>query len=349
MCLVFVAWRAHPRYRLVVAANRDEYHARPTAPAAPWEAEPGPELESGPGPMGPAGPADGGPRPARSPAPGAGGAGGAGAALAREAGGEAHGEAAPTRPADAGAGAGEGRILAGRDLAAGGAWLGVTADGRFAALTNYRGSAPPGPDAPSRGRLVADFLRSGLGARGYAHEAAREAERYSGFHLLLADRDAFLCVTNRGRGGERVTELPAGCHGLANDRLNDPCPRVAGGLPGFRRLLLGREPESGALFALLADDEPAVEADVRGSGLERLRSARFIRGPEYGTRSSTVARIAGNGAIAFEERSFNARARETGRAAFERPATSPAGAGFAAARPPTRPSARGNFREAAAD
>ena len=346
MCLVFVAWRAHPRYRLVVAANRDEYHARPTAPAAPWEAEPGPEPESGPGP---AGPTDGGPRPARSPAPGAGSVEGAGAASA----GEAPGEAAPTRPADAGAGAGEGRILAGRDLVAGGAWLGVTADGRFAALTNYRGSAPPGPDAPSRGRLVAGFLRSGLGARGYAHEAAREAERYRGFHLLLADRDALLCVTNRGRGGERVTELPAGCHGLANDRLNDPCPRVAGGLPGFRRLLLGREPEPGALFALLADDEPAAEADVRGSGLERLRSARFIRGPEYGTRSSTVARIAGNGAIAFEERSFDARARETGRAAFERPATSPAGAGFAAARtlarPPTRTSARGGFRDAAAD
>ena len=243
-------------------------------------------------------------------------------------------------------GRGAGRILAGRDLVAGGAWLGVTADGRFAALTNYRGSAPPGPDAPSRGRLVADFLRSGLDARGYAHEAAREADRYCGFHLLLADRDALLCVTNRGRGGERVTELPAGCHGLANDRLNDPCPRVAGGLPGFRRLLRS-EPEDDDLFALLADDEPAAEADVRGSGLERLRSARFIRGPEYGTRSSTVARIAGNGAIAFEERSFDPRARETGRAAFERPAA--AGAGFAAARPPTRPSARGGFRDAAAD
>ena len=320
MCLVFVAWRAHPRYRLVVAANRDEYHARPTAPAAPWEAEPGPEPspepESGPGPgPGPAGPADGGLRPARSPATGAGGAGAVGAALARE----AAGEAAHTSPADAGAGAGEGRILAGRDLAAGGAWLGVTTDGRFAALTNYRGSAPPGPDTPSRGRLVADFLRSCLDARGYAREAAREADRYCGFHLLLADRDALLCVTNRGRGGERVTELPAGCHGLANDRLNDPCPRVAGGLPGFRRLLRS-EPEDDDLFSLLADDEPAAGAEAPAPGLKRVRSARFVRSPEYGTRSSTVVRIAGNGAIAFEERSFDARARETGRAAFERPA-----------------------------
>ncbi len=228
MCLVFVAWRAHPRYRLVVAANRDEYHARPTAPAAPWEAEPGPEPESRPGP------ADGGPRPARSPAPGAGGVEGAGAALASagEAAGEAPGEAARTRLADAEAGAGEGRILAGRDFVGGGAWLGVTADGRFAALTNYRGSAPPGPDAPSRGRLVAGFLRSGLGARGYAHEAAREAERYRGFHLLLADRDAFLCVTNRGRGG--------GGGGLCGGPAPDPAfcsgqfPGSGGGLTGRR-------------------------------------------------------------------------------------------------------------------
>ena len=34
MCLILVAWQAHPDYPLVVAANRDEFHARPTAPAA---------------------------------------------------------------------------------------------------------------------------------------------------------------------------------------------------------------------------------------------------------------------------------------------------------------------------
>ena len=285
MCLVFVAWRAHPRYRLLVAANRDEHHARPTAPAAPWDA-------------------------------------------------------AHARPA------GEGRVLAGRDLVAGGAWLGVTAEGRFAALTNYRGSAPPGPDAPSRGRLVAGFLRGGPDAREYAREVAREAERYRGFHLLLADRDALFCVTNVNGG--RVTEAPAGCHGLGNDRLNVPEPKVTGGLAEFRRLLLRREPEPDDLFDLLADDEPASEADVRGSGLDRAaHSARFVRGPGYGTRSSTVVRIAGNGAIAFEERSFDARATETGRAAFERPAS--AGAGFAAARASAGSPARPRFRDVAAD
>ena len=288
MCLVFVGWRVHPRYPLVVAANRDEYHARPTAPAAPWE-------ESGTdGPTG----------------------GGDGAA----------------------ADAAKGRILAGRDLVAGGTWLGVAADGRFAALTNVGGSTPPGPGAPSRGRLPVDFLRGALGARAYAREVSREAERYSGFNLLLADRDGVHCVTNRG--GERLTELGAGCHGLGNDRLNAAEPKVTVGLAEFRRRL-ATELATDELFALLADDEPAVEVGARDSTLDRVRSARFIRGDVYGTRSSTVLTVEGSGAIMFEERSFDARAVEAGRVAFARPAGT--GADFMAARTPSR------VRDAAAD
>ena len=287
MCLVFVGWRVHPRYPLVVAANRDEYHARPTAPATPWD-------ESGAG-----GPAGGG---------------------------------------GAGCDAAEGRILAGRDLVAGGTWLGVTTDGRFAALTNVGGSTPPGPGAPSRGRLPVAFLRGPLGARAYAREVSREAERYSGFNLLLADRDGVHCVTNRG--DERLTELAPGCHGLGNDRLNAMEPKVTGGLAEFSRLFAG-ELEADELFALLADDEPAAEVGARESALERVRSSRFIRGDVYGTRSSTVLTVERTGGITFEERSFDARAVETGRAAFARPAG--AGADFMAARTPAR------IRDAAAD
>ena len=287
MCLVFVGWRVHPRYPLVVAANRDEYHARPTAPAAPWDAS---------------------------------GAGG------------------PAAGRGAGSDTAAGRILAGRDLVAGGTWLGVTADGRFAALTNVGGSTPPGPGAPSRGRLPVDFLRGALGARAYAREVSREAERFSGFNLLLADRDSIHCVTNRG--GERLTELGAGCHGLGNDRLNAMEPKVTEGLAEFRRRL-ATELATDELFALLADDEPAVEADPRGTDPDRVRSARFIRGDVYGTRSSTVLTIGRTGAVAFEERSFDARAVEIGRVAFARPAG--AGADFMAARTPAR------VRDAAAD
>ena len=283
MCLVFVGWRAHPRYPLVVAANRDEFHGRPTAPAAPWEEVAGP----------------------------------------------ANGERAAARP-----------ILAGRDLKAGGTWLGVTPEGRFAALTNYRGAVPPAPDAPTRGRLVVDFLRSGAGARDHAREVAREAGRYSGFNLLLADRDDLFCVTNRGE--ERAMEIPPGCHGLGNDRLNAPEQKVTGGLAELRQILRsGFDVED--LFAVLAADEPATEAEPGESGLERAHSARFIRGEVYGTRSSTVLLVERDGAVAFEERSFDPRALETGRVAFERRAA--AGAGFAAARIPSR----FRVRDAAAD
>lgn len=286
MCLVFVAWRAHPRYRLVVAANRDEFHARPTAPAAVWPP----------------------------------------AAAAAPDGGTGNGAHAAAR-ADGGAAAGAGRrdVLAGRDLEAGGTWSGVTADGRFAALTNFRAARPPAPGAPSRGRLVAGYLQGALGARGHARRVAREAERYSGFHLLLADRSALVCVSNRA--DERVAEVPPGCHGLGNDRLNAPEPKVAGGLAAFRRLIRGGF-EAEDLFGLLADSEPAAEGAWRDAGRERAHSARFIRGEVYGTRSSTVAWIDDAGGIRFEERSFDAGAAETGRAVFRAaPGTGAAAAG----------------------
>ena len=326
MCLVFVGWRRHPRYRLVVAANRDEYHARPTAPAAPWGDErawAGAEgLAEEERPPEGVRPNEGAPA-ASVGRPAAAERAAGGAEEAAGSGGSTAGSMVERAPRSEAGGAAASRILAGRDLLAGGTWLGVTPEGRFAALTNFRGAPPPAPDAPSRGRLVVDYLRSGLGAREHAREVEREADRYSGFNLLLADRDELFCVTNRG--GERMTEVPVGCHGLGNDRLNVPEPKVAGGLAEFRRCLDSDfEPED--LFALLADDEPAAEADLRAAGLERAHSARFIRGGGYGTRSSTVVLVDANGEVEFEERSFDARAVETGRVAFAGPAGA---AGFA--------------------
>ena len=291
MCLVFVAWRAHPRYRLVVAANRDEYHARPTAPAAPWGPEPGSD--------------DGEAAAARRVPPTAG---------SRESAARRIGAGAGDGAGD-GAGAVPGRVLAGRDLQAGGTWLGVTANGRFGALTNVSGSTPPRSDAPSRGRLVLDHLRSGLDVRSHARAVDRDADRYSGFNLLLADRDGLFCITNRG--GEGLHEVPAGCHGLGNDRLNAREPKVTAGLAEFRRML-SAEFATDDLFALLADDEPAAtEGSKACSAVERGRTARFIRNSVYGTRSSTVLCIDRTGTVSFEERSFDAEGDETGRVAFE--------------------------------
>ena len=287
MCLIFVAWRAHPRYRLVVAANRDEFHARPTAPAALWQTDR----------------CSGRREPDRPP------------------GAESHFvEAVSPAPRHAGTGAGGGesrRILAGRDLVAGGTWLGVTADGRFAAITNYRGAAAPRADAPSRGGLAVEYLRGGLGARAHAREAAREAHHYSGFSLLLADRDELFCVTNRGE--EAVTEVADGCHGLSNQRLNAPWPKVTGGVRDLRGLLAGAFALED-LFSLLSDEDASGPPESGSTGHDRADSVRFIRNLVYGTRSSTVVTIDRSGAIAFEERSYDAHGVETGRVAFRRPA-----------------------------
>lgn len=266
MCLIFVGWRAHARDRLVVAANRDEFHARPSAPAAPW-------------------------------------------------GGDGGDNAAPRAWP-------QGDILAGRDLEAGGTWLGVGADGRFAALTNFR-AAPshphPPPDAPSRGRLVVDFLQGALGAREHAARLAREAERYHGFNLLLADRDELFYVTNRGSESERMMALADGCHGLSNDHLNAPWPKVTEGLVLFQAALREQGAGSDALFEMLGPGAPTRSA--------RVETSRFIRGGVYGTRASTVVRIAHDGALCFEERSFDNAAAETGRIAWKAaPPSSPGAA-----------------------
>ena len=108
---------------------------------------------------------------------------------------------------------------------------------------------------------------------------------------------------------------------------------MTGGLAEFRRILRSDfDPED--LFAVLADDEPAAEVGPGESRLERARSARFIRGEVYGTRSSTVLLVERDGAVVFEERSFDPRALETGRVAFERRAE--VGADITAVRTPSR-------------
>ena len=135
MCLILVAWRAHPDYPLVVAANRDEFFARPAAEAGWW----------------------------------------------------------PDAPS----------VFAGRDLEAGGTWLGLGRDGRFAGLTNFRDPQRNRDGTPSRGALVADFLR---GRESTAEALARlqfEGPRYNAFNLLVSDGDS-LGIYESASGSARL-------------------------------------------------------------------------------------------------------------------------------------------------
>jgi uncharacterized protein with NRDE domain len=93
-------------------------------------------------------------------------------------------------------------------------------------------------------------------------------------------------------------------HVLSNTALGDEWPKTRTARAGIERLLReGAAPE--ALFDLLAE---------RGSGRgdDRYRSAHFIEGPIYGTRSSAVVTIDAAGLLTFVERSFDSAARLTG-------------------------------------
>ena len=245
MCLIFVAWRAHPDYPLVVAANRDEFFARPAAEAGWW----------------------------------------------------------PDAPS----------VFAGRDLEAGGTWLGLGRDGRFAGLTNFRDPLRNRDGTPSRGALVADFLR---GRESTAEALARlqfEGPRYNAFNLLVSDGDS-LGIYESASGSARLLE--PGLHALSNHLLDTPWPKVTAGKSRLARALRAL-PDDTPLCELLRDDRPAPDAELPRTGVslawERMLSSAFIRAPGYGTRCSTVVTRDRHGWTHVTESSWDAVGVETGR------------------------------------
>jgi uncharacterized protein with NRDE domain len=219
---------------LVVAANRDEFYARPSAAAAPWAEDP--------------------------------------------------------------------RVVGGRDLEAGGTWLGAREDGRFAAVTNVREpTRAAAGGARSRGQLPRGYL---LGDAAPAVYAAQVEPGYSGFNLLLADRDSLWYCSNRD---SPARELAPGIYGLSNHRLDTPWPKLVRARACFAGAL-GGLPERAGLFRLLGDRELAPDASLPDTGValpwERLLSAIFVQSPAYGTRASTILIWSRSAGLLLEERRF---------------------------------------------
>jgi uncharacterized protein with NRDE domain len=241
MCLILLAHRVHPEYPLVFAANRDEFYARATSPAAWW----------------------------------------------------------PDAP----------QVLAGRDLVAGGTWMGVTRSGRWAAVTNYRDlrTEPAEPVGRlSRGELVSGFLRDGATVADYMDQVVARAGQFAGFNLLVGDGEHLGYVSNRGAASRM---LGPGLYGLSNHLLDSPWPKVERGKIGLHsRIAAGTPLSPERLFEILFDAEPAPDAALPDTGvgpeLERALSSSFIATPTYGTRSSTVLLVRRTGAAVFVERSY---------------------------------------------
>lgn len=246
MCLLVFAWQSHPRYRLIFAGNRDEFHDRPAAPMQWWSDEPS--------------------------------------------------------------------ILAGRDLKAGGTWLGLSRSGRFGVVTNYRDLQRPLPGAPSRGELISQWLTRAESPLTFAQGLEDRAPTYAGFNLLIADDGQMGYASNRAP--EFARALPAGIYGLSNHLLDTPWPKLERTRARFERIASQPQPALADLEEMLADRQPAADTELPHTGLpperERLLSAPFIVDAQYGTRCTTVVLIEPQGRIGVRERRFDPAGRITG-------------------------------------
>ena len=239
MCLIIFAYDVHPSYKLVLAANRDEFYDRPSASADFWKDCPD--------------------------------------------------------------------LLAGRDLKEKGTWLGVTRQGKFAAITNYRDPASFMFDAKSRGKLVKDFLGSKNNAEEFIKKISRQDAKYNGYNLILQDSGGFYYYSNRGGEKQKIT---AGIHGLSNHLLNTPWPKVVRGKKLMKEALKSkRAAMEEALFALLSDRRFPPPEKLPSTGVdkewEKVLSPIFIKSPHYGTRSSTVLLIGKNRRVTFIEKNYD--------------------------------------------
>lgn len=229
MCLIALAYKVHPGFPLIVAANRDEFLERPTRRMHFWDEAPD--------------------------------------------------------------------ILAGRDERAGGTWMGLERNGRFAAITNYRDMRRTEQAGLSRGDLVRNVLEHGA--------LAEDTTAYAGFNLLYGNVNALRYRSNIS-GVDRALE--PGVHGLSNHFLNSPWPKVERAKRVMGEAIRTKVPSVVDLFRMLADDTAAKAEELPDTGIgaewERTLSSIMIRAEGYGTRSSTVLLVAANGMVRIEERSF---------------------------------------------
>lgn len=237
MCVIAFAWNAHPRWRLLLAGNRDESHARPSAPLARWSDTPG--------------------------------------------------------------------LIAGRDLEAGGTWMGVAEPGRAAVVTNVR-DPWLGRDGVSRGLLVTDFLRGSDGAARHADRLAADAARYRPFNLLLFDRDDACFVSNAP--AVRQCIIRPGMHGLSNGDLDAAWPKLARATAALRGWIETDSNDFPALLDAFADETIAPDDALPDTGvdteMERQLSPVFVRGARYGTRATTAIALEHQGGGCIVERRF---------------------------------------------
>jgi uncharacterized protein with NRDE domain len=237
MCLIVFANNVHKDYKLIFAANRDEFYDRPTEQAEFWSE---------------------------------------------------HSD-----------------LLAGKDLQAGGTWMGITKQGRFAAITNFRDLKNHKTDAPSRGNLTIDFLVSNIHPEDYYNSLKSELKKFNGFNLILGTVKGLYYFSNKTDG---IQKLEPGIHGISNAILDTPWPKVEKSKQHLQSLIQQDEIHPWELLDILKDTSQAKDENLPDTGvgleLERILSSVFIKSEKYGTRCSTIVMVDKDNNAKFVEKFF---------------------------------------------
>ncbi|MCH7408754.1 NRDE family protein [Belliella sp. DSM 111904] len=237
MCLITFNWKNHPKYKLILVANRDEFFQRPSAPLHKWE--------SG--------------------------------------------------------------FYAGKDLKAGGTWMGVHPNGRFAALTNYRDLKNLKKNPKTRGNLVKDFLEGGSSPFDFLKRVALEKDDYEGFNLLVGEGDSVFYFSNYKEG---IEEIEPGTYGLSNALLDTPWTKLTLAKSKLRQSIANDMLDPVQLMQVVHSKKMDPEELLPDTGAtlyqEKHLSAQFIKIDDYyGTVNTTVLLWGNDGKIEVFERTFD--------------------------------------------
>ncbi|WDE10738.1 NRDE family protein [Thalassomonas haliotis] len=263
MCILFFALKQHPNYPVIICANRDEFHQRPTRQMFRWQ---------------------------------------------------------------------QPDILAGQDLQAGGSWLGLTANGDFSALTNYRqgqtGGKSKGDEQKSRGNLVLTALTElekskrtatkppniSAGQQSdntdFFSSLSKQAQDYQGFNLIYGPLNNLHCYDSINN---KYHQLTPGFHSICNGALDDIWPKMALGQSALTKAIREDQGQNRAelveqLFQLMTNSQEADSHELPDTGMppaiEQMLSAIFIVSSQYGTRSTTIITQDNQGEILINDRSY---------------------------------------------
>ena len=197
------------------------------------------------------------------------------------------------------------KIFAGRDLEAGGTWLGINRQGHIAAVTNVREPGGMRAGKKSRGDLTRDYLAADEQPEDYLQRLARYDQDFAGFNLLLGNPAGLWFYSNRNQG---IRQVDPGVYGVSNGGFDEPWPKLNSGKAELENLISG-DIDTAALMEILTDHQVAQDHELPSTGVpldfERLLSSRFIRSPDYGTRACSVVTIGINNQVSFEEQNYS--------------------------------------------